>query len=390
MMESKHGIMAIAGRELRRMLSRPLYVMSMILAPLVCVVFFTTLMKDGLPQNLPIGVVDSDNTSTTRSILRNLDAFQQTEIVFEYSSFADARSAMQRGDIYGFFYIPDGTTAKAMRSEQPRISFYSNASYLVASSLAYKDMRMMAELASGAVGRTSLLARGATMDQAMAFLQPIKVDMRPLGNPWLNYSVYLSNTLLPAVLMLMAFLVTIFSIYTELKDETGKEWLEMASGNMYKAVAGKLLPQTLLFFLMIVFCQIWLYGFMGFPHNSGMPVMLVAGFMLVLASQAFAVFLCELIPSLRWCLSLATLWGVLSFPISGFSFPVTAMPASIRALSCLFPLRYYFLIYSDQALNGFPLSGTVPYYLALLAFMFLPFLFMGRLRYAMENYVYEP
>lgn len=390
MSEKKHRILNIARREHHRMMSRPLYVMSIILAPLICVIFFTSLMKEGLPQNLPIGVVDSDNTSTTRSILRNLDAFQQTEIVNEYSNFAEARNAMQRGEIYGFFYLPEGTTASAMRSEQPKISFYSNAAYLVASSLAYKDMRMMAELASGAVGRSSLLARGATMDQAMTFLQPIKVDMRPLGNPWLNYSVYLSNTLLPAVLMLMIFLVTIFSLYTELKDDTGKEWIQMADGNVLRAVAGKLLPQTCLFFLMIVFCQIWLYGYMGFPHNSGMGVMLLAGFLLVLASQGFALFLCELIPSLRWCLSLATLWGVLSFPISGFSFPVTAMPAPMQALSYLFPLRYYFLIYSDQALNGFPFSCSAAYYLALIAFICLPFLFMGRIKYAMENYVYEP
>lgn len=54
----------------------------------------------------------------------------------------------------------------------------------------------MSELAGGAIGRATLYAKGATEDQAMAFLQPIVIDSHVLNNPWLNYSVYLSNTII--------------------------------------------------------------------------------------------------------------------------------------------------------------------------------------------------
>ena len=100
---------------------------------------------------------------------------------------------MQKGEIYGFYYIPKGTTAKAQSQRQPTVSFYTNNTLLIAGSLLYKDMKMMSELASGAAARTSLYAKGATEDQAMAFLQPIVIDTHPLNNPWLNYSVYLCN-----------------------------------------------------------------------------------------------------------------------------------------------------------------------------------------------------
>ena len=63
---------------------------------------------------MPAGVVDLDNTSTTRTIIRNLDAFQQTKIVAHYGSFNEAREAIQRGEIYSFYYIPEGTTEKAI------------------------------------------------------------------------------------------------------------------------------------------------------------------------------------------------------------------------------------------------------------------------------------
>lgn len=80
-------IFRIARREVFRIATRPLYLFCMIIAPLFCYLFFTTLMWNGLPTDMPAGVVDLDNTATTRSIIRNLDAFQQTKIIAHYPSF---------------------------------------------------------------------------------------------------------------------------------------------------------------------------------------------------------------------------------------------------------------------------------------------------------------
>ena len=96
-MKTTHIIFQIAKREVFRIATRPLYLFCMVIAPLFCYIFFTTLMWNGLPTDMPAGVVDLDNTATTRSIIRNLDAFQQTKIVAHYADFADARKAMQEG-----------------------------------------------------------------------------------------------------------------------------------------------------------------------------------------------------------------------------------------------------------------------------------------------------
>ena len=232
-------IFRIARREVFRIATRPLYLFCMIVAPLFCYLFFTTLMWNGLPTDMPAGVVDLDNTATTRSIIRNLDAFQQTKIIAHYPSFADARKAMQQGKIYAFYYIPKGTTEKALASRQPKVSFYTNYSYLVAGSLLYKDQRTMSELAGGAIGRATLYAKGATEDQAMAFLQPIVIDSHVLNNPWLNYSVYLSNTIIPGILMLLIFMTTVYTIGSEMKTNTPKEWMGMADNSITVALTGK-------------------------------------------------------------------------------------------------------------------------------------------------------
>ena len=380
----------VMKREFRRLVSRPLYLFCMVIAPLFCYIFFTTLMDSGLPTDMPVGVVDQDMTATSRQLVRNLDAFEQTAVVAHYPNIADARIAMQKGEIYGFYYIPEGTSAKAQAQRQPKVSFYTNNTLLIAGSLLFKDMKMMSELASGAAARSVLYAKGATEDQAMGYLQPIVIDTHPIQNPWLNYSVYLCNTLVPGVLMLLIFMVTVFSIGVEIKDRTAREWLRLSNNSIYIALAGKLLPQTVVFFIMGIFYNVYLYGYLHFPCNSGILPMLLATLCLVLASQCCGILMIGTLPTLRLGLSFASLWGVISFSISGFSFPVMAMNPVLQALSNLFPLRHYFLIYVDQALNGYSMAYSWSNYMALLIFMLLPFFVVHRLKEALIYYKYVP
>lgn len=373
-------ILKIARRELRRMASKPIYWFCMIAAPLFCFVFFTSLMAEGLPTDMPLGLVDNDNTTTSRSLARNLDAFEMTSIKEQYANVTEAREAVQRGDIYGFYYIPKGTTRKAQRQELPVVSFYTNYSYLVAGSLLYRDMRTMSELASGAASRTVLYAKGATERQAMAFLQPIVIDSHAINNPWLNYNVYLSNVILPGLLMLFIFMVTVFSIGTEVKHNTVHDWLIMARGSMFHALAGKLLPQTLIFFLIGIAFAIGLYGVLHFPCHCGLPTMLLVMFLGIIGAQGLGVFMFAMLPTLRLSLSFASLWGVISFSICGMSYPVMAMHPTLQGLSLLFPLRHYFLLYVNCALDGYPLMNAAPYVVGLLLFAMLPLLLLRRLK----------
>ena len=138
---------SISLRELRIFGTRPLLLFTMILAPIICLVFLSSLMKEGLPTKLPAGLVDEDDTNVTRTVTRILGSMEATDLVARYSNFSEARKAMQRGEIYSFFYIPEGLTEDALANRQPRISFYTNESYFVPGSLLMKDSRYAAELA---------------------------------------------------------------------------------------------------------------------------------------------------------------------------------------------------------------------------------------------------
>ncbi len=383
-------LLDVMKRECRRLVSRPLYLFCMVIAPLFCYLFFTTLLDSGLPTNMPVGVVDQDMSTISRNLTRNLDAFGQTAVVAHYPSIREARTAMQRGEIYGFYYIPQGTSSEVQAQRQPKLSFYTNNTLLVAGSLLFKDMKMMSELAAGSAARTTLYAKGATEDQAMGFLQPIVIDAHPLNNPWLNYSVYLCNTFAPGVLMLLIFMVTVYSIGVEIKDRTAREWLSMGNDSIWISLAGKLLPHTAVFFLMGMLYNAYLYGFLHFPCNSGIFPMLLATLCLILASQSMGILMIGILPTLRLGLSFASLWGVLSFSMCGLSFPIMGMHPTLQALANLFPLRHYFLNYVDQALNGYPMIYSWTNYVALLIFMTLPFLISRRLKEALVYYKYIP
>ena len=102
--QSLHSIWNVAKREIQRLTSKPIYFFCMLIAPALCVVFFLSLMQDGLPTNLPIAVVDMDGSATSRNLIRQLDAFEQTEVVYKTATFDDARREMQK-ETYTVFSI---------------------------------------------------------------------------------------------------------------------------------------------------------------------------------------------------------------------------------------------------------------------------------------------
>lgn len=383
-------ILRISRRELRRLLDRRSYLWGMVLVPLGITLFFVSLMNEGLPQPVPTAVVDLDNTDISRNLVRNLDTQQTIEITRHCNSYEEALAAVRSGEIFGFFYIPRDFARDAIAGKGPTLSYYSNMTFFVPGTLTYKGFKTMAVTTSGAIVVNKLQTTGVPSSLASSLLQPVSFDIHPLGNPWSNYNIYLSNSFAPCTLALMVVLITIFSICGEMKHKSSTQWMEMASGNVYVALAGKLLPQTAIFTVVGFAIQAILYGWMDFPLNGSVAGMVLAMFLLVIAAQSFAVFIVSIVPNLRLALSLGALMGILAFSIAGFSYPVEQMYGSIGILSYILPIRYYFLIYIDQALNGIDLYYSREYFIALLLFPVAAAAVAWNLRRQLLEPVYEP
>ena len=390
MLTAFRNIWHISRRELRAFARRPIFLVIMFLAPLGFLWMFTSLMQSGLPTKLPAALVDEDDTHVTRQLTRILGTMEETHFVLKTKSFTEARKAMQRGEVYAIFHIPKGTTQQALAQRQPAVAFYTNDSYYIAASLLMKDMRKLGEMAGLAITRETMRARGYRDDQIMGAIQPIVVESHPLGNPHLNYSVVLSNLIVPGLLMLVIMLTTSYTLGNEWKRGRQKELYNMAGGRTWVAVVGKLLPQTFVYTLLFCLIDIVFYSYLQFPCACGIPRMMLWGFLTVLASQGFGLLLFEAFPAqMRMAMSACSLLGVMQFSLAGFSFPVSAMDLPFQWLANIFPLHHYFLIYVNQALNGYHISYAWANVAALVGFVLLPQLFFFRLKDAFLNKEYR-
>ena len=341
----------IAIRECEIMLHNPIYLFCMVVFPLIVMFFFTSLLDDGQPVDMPIGVVDQDNTSTTRKLIRQLDAFQTSHVVDSYENMNQARDAIQKGEIYAFLLIPKGTTNGLINGSRPKISFYYSNVTLLAGGNTFKDLKTISTLGSAGVGMAKLSALGKTDNEIRTFLQPIAVDAHMIANPWANYNVYLSTVMIPGVLMLFIFLLTPYSIGTELKFKRSREWMKLADNNVHVAVLGKILPHF------VIFLTIFVFGLM---------------------------------PSLRMSMSVCSLWAVLSLSVCGATYPLFAMDSVLVALGNLFPLRHYYMIYQMTIFNGYPMHYAALHFGALILFAALPILSVRHIKTAMLKYIYMP
>lgn len=366
---------------------KPVFLLGSVGMMAVCCLFYLTFFKAGLPENLPVGVLDLDNSSLSRNFCRQLDATQMGKVI-KYEDFTTARDAMQTGEITSLCVIPRGMNEEVNANRRPVFTYYVNTLYLIGGALSYKNILTMVTLTGGAVQREVLRAKGYSEDAIMGLIQPIVVDEHKIGNATTNYGVYLNNIILPGLLALSIVFVLIYALGSELRYGTSKELMETADGSMAAALIGKLLPYTLIYLVLGLGLDLLLFGVCRYPLNGSILNMMLAMVVFILANEAVAVTLVGLLPTLRYSLSIAALFAILGFSFSGFTFPVEAMPVAFQGVSCLFPLRFYYLLYVQEAMFGVGFAGWWQYIVYMLLFLVGPFCVCGRLKRAWLNQNY--
>ena len=382
---------AVALRELNIIVRKNhIYGFCMVVFPLIVVLFFTTMLDDGVALDLPVGVVDQDNSAMSRGLVRNLDAMQSSRVVYRFANVTEARNAMQEGRVYAYLLIPEGTAEKLLSGRQPKISYYYTMTCLTAGSMAMKDMKTIGTLGSAAVGQSTLAAKGASKEQIKAALQPVTVDAHMIANPQGSYNYSLTTVFVPGILMLFMALLAAYAAGMEMKFDTGKEWLATAGDNILVAILGKYIVHALVFLLVIFFYEYYIFEVLHFPRLGGVWSIVRLCLLQVAGGLGFGIFAFGLMPSLRMSMSICSLWSVLSISMCGSAFPIAGMDASLQAMSWLFPLRHYWMLYQATVLNGFPVIDVWFHLVALVAFTLLPWFVLRKIKNAMLNYVYIP
>ena len=91
-----HILLSVFFREIRRMTSRRIYGVACLVLPLFSLIFMATIFGNGRLENLPVGVVDHDNTSASRNIIRKVTATPALSVTHHYANESEARKDVQQ------------------------------------------------------------------------------------------------------------------------------------------------------------------------------------------------------------------------------------------------------------------------------------------------------
>ena len=114
----------VIRREWHRMTSRRLYLGVCVVLLLLCLFFMATIFGNGQMENIPVGIVDLDNTATSRNISRRISAAPTFRVTEHFTDEADARRALQQKDIYGYLVIPPRFEQKAVTGTGATLTYY--------------------------------------------------------------------------------------------------------------------------------------------------------------------------------------------------------------------------------------------------------------------------
>ena len=381
-------IWKVIRREVRIFRQRPVYILASVGVMIFNTVFYVTFMQDGLPHDLPVGIVDCDRSSTSRSFCQQLDATQLSQVVY-YDDLHRARRDMQTGRLTAFIVIPEGFNDDIQASRQPHIAYYVNSLYFVGGALSYSNILTMLNLTNGAVQRQFLRARGVSEGEILSRIQPIVLDAHQIGNTTTSYGVYLNSVLLPGILEMIVILITIYAVGSELKYGTSRHLLKTAGGSLVKAITGKMAVYTLIFTVLGISLELFLYHWLHYPIKGSVWWLCLDMLLLVAAAQAAGLFIIGLFPNLRLAVSVGAIYSVLGFSLAGFTLPVEAMLPGLRGFSAIFPLRHYYLFYVQEAIFGSGFAGWWQEVVHLLLFLGLPLPVFRRLEDAYVNQRYE-
>ena len=297
-------------REWRRMTSRRIYLGAAVVLPLFLLFFMATIFGNGQMRHLPIGVVDEDNTSTSRSIVRNIAAVPTFDVVAHYADDAEAREAVRRREVYGYLSIPPRFEESMMRGTDATLCYYYHYALLAVGGevmSAFETALIPVRMAPIVV---EAMALGATEQNIETFLLPMTSDDHALYNPSLDYAEYLAVPIFYIMFQILILLVTLYAVGSErqetkcpnvatsmeLTDNSPKHPGGRLSSVVFRLLS--LLPYTLIFVAEAMLANVVFFHWEHIPFAGDMGLFALATVLFIIATQSVAVILYALFPML--------------------------------------------------------------------------------------------
>ena len=367
-------------RELKRIWYFKPYLLILTILPLLSILLFIAIFSKGMPSDLPIAVVDNDNTPLSRKVINMIEASPETAVRYKVTSSYEGERLIRQGAAGAMVIIPANFERDILGMTPTSVGVYISGANILENGLISKGLQTTIATFSTGLKIQILSKQGISENQAIVQAMPIRLDRHILFNPYTNYSYYLLPSFMPMMILIFTVLSTIFAIGSELKYSTAGEWLSTAQGSISVALAGKLTPTLAFMTVMAAVMFILLFEFVGVPLQGNIWILIVSCFMFILSYIAVAIFIIAITADMRLAMSLGGGYSVMAFSLSGLTFPAMAMHKTMQWFGHLFPFTYFTEIIIDQALRGAPIGNSLTQLSYMMIFLLLPLTTARRLK----------
>ncbi len=368
-------MLQIAKREIALLLSNKTIFIFAVILPFISLLFFNGLLKNGVARDLPIAVIDLDNSAISRNVISQLDATPELWIYQTIVNQQKGESLIRQGKIYGLVTIPKNFEADLKSGKQATIVNQYNSNVLLPGGLEFKTFSKVIGTISAKIFIQNQLLKGVPMQQAIVNYQPVKLNNHILSNPYTNYSYYLNSGFLAYFLQIIIILTTIYCFGNDLKYNKGNQLLRISNGKLNPIVFGKILPFTIWFFFVGLIMYYSMFVWQDFPLNGSKTVLLIGLFLLIAASQSFALFFLSISNSFSEALIYGSGFAAVSLSFSGITFPIFSMDKILQWISQVFPFTHFFELFMEQSQQGFPVYYSFKSIIMLIILCLLPIIF---------------
>lgn len=380
-----NGFVSTIKREIFRIKANTFISVMLFIAPLFFsfVVWFT--FSAGTLSDMPIAVLDLDNSDITRSITRAIDSTQSVKVKYKVQNYNEGYDLIKSGKAYALVVYPDGFKKDLNRSKKPKIVYYYNNQTILIGGVITKDVQTAVVTLTKSIDAQIRMKKGMSKDAVLSKINLIKVDEHIKSNPYLNYSYFLTYAAVAHVFQVFAVLFAVWAIGSEFKNGTTKEWIKEANNSIICAVFGKLavyLGVLLCQMIIIYGCYVLLYGA---PFEGDVIFTIFSTIIYILAYQMMGMAFVAILANLRFAMSVGAFYTSLGFSLAGMTYPDMAMPLFVRIYSSLLPVKPYVNLLVDQAMKGFDYKYDLMYLLWMIVIALFGFNFISVLKKNVYN-----
>ncbi len=360
---------ASARREFALLRARPWDLAMITWVPLLAVLLIWWIFSAGLPERLPIGVLDQDRSALSRQIVRFLDATPGLRVVQRFDDEGAMARALTSGAVDAAVQLPRDLNREVKQGRAGQVVLLHNAQLGTHSSLIQRDVRTVVATVSGGVELAVRNKRGESMIAARATMEPLKAGTVALFNTSGDYEQFLGAALIPALLHILAMTAGAWAVGRELRDRSIGGWLGAAPRwhEALAALAGKLALPFASLSLVGIAAMLWITTGRGWHPVGSLGWTLFALVVFLALSIALGGFVAALTRSLRTALSATGFITAPAFAFGGVGFPLVAMPALAQLWAALLPYTHYVRVQMEQLQMGAPLaySAATPLWMVL-------------------------